>query len=356
MRGPVVPFFISHRGCPHQCVFCDQVTISGEDGAFPSRDDILGKIAAWRDSAGGRPVEAAFFGGTFTSLPLPVQERLLAPLQPLIATGEVTSIRVSTRPDAIDPAIVRFLKSMGVATVELGVQSMDDDVLQRAGRGHTAADVEVASSLLREAGMVLGMQLMPGLPGDTPERSVGSLKRVLALQPDFIRIYPTIVIAGTQLEELYRQGAYAPLSLKEAVIRCKIMLHLALKARVPVIRMGLQPTDELNAAGAVVAGPYHPAFRQLVAGELFYDLSLRLLDGLPADSHVILYSAPGRIADVTGHRRSNLSRLFTTCGVKIEAVKGRPDIAPSGLIVAAGEFVRRGDIIADLDYTGGTSS
>ncbi|HYS43420.1 MAG TPA: radical SAM protein, partial [Geobacteraceae bacterium] len=191
MKPLIVPFFIAHQGCPHRCVFCDQLKISGAAETVPTPAELLDKIAAYRDYAGGRAMEAAFFGGTFTTLPVSLQEQLLLPLQPLLESGALSSVRVSTRPDAVDHRTAEFLWEMGVRTVELGVQSMDDDVLSRAGRGHTACDAETACRLLAKGGFRLGVQLMTGLPGDTAETALVTLRQTLALKPDFLRIYPT---------------------------------------------------------------------------------------------------------------------------------------------------------------------
>lgn len=354
--GPViVPFFISHQGCPHQCVFCNQVKISGAGERLPSETEILARIAAYRDSAGTGPVEVAFYGGTFTNLPVEDQERLLRPLQPLSASGEVVSIRVSTRPDSVDSGIAQFLAGMGVRTVELGAQSMDDEVLALAGRGHTAADTAEACRELRLNGLAVGMQLMPGLPGETTDKALASLEQALALRPDFIRIYPALVIAGTGLEKLYRSGDYAPLSLEDAVALCREMLHRALKAGIRVTRIGLQTTAELERCGTVLAGPYHPAFRQLVEADLCYDLLSRLIRGSRDVSPVTVYCAPSRISDITGQKRGNIHRLAREQGVKVEAVRGDATLSPMEIVIDSGQGTRRGNILKDLEYGGGTT-
>lgn len=319
MRAPIVPFFISHQGCPHRCIFCDQQTISGAAGGFPAPGELLARIERYVDS-GRRPLEVAFFGGTFTSLPRGEQERLLAPLQPLRAAGTVGAIRVSTRPDALTAETVAFLARMGVTVVELGVQSMADKVLAAAGRGHTAADVERAFALLHAGGLAAGAQLMPGLPGDSAELTLASLRRVLALGPALLRIYPTLVIAGTRLAEEYRQGTYVPLSLAEAVTLCAAMLLECKKGGVPVIRLGLQAAEELAAPGAVLAGPWHPAFRQLVESELWYSLLVRLVSGLASGTVITVNCPSGRVSDVVGQRRGNLERLRAECGVAVARV------------------------------------
>ncbi len=356
MKPIIVPFFISHRGCLQRCVFCDQTTISGSNGDVPTPAEIQAKIIAYSDTARGRPVEAAFYGGTFTALPLPVQQRLLQSLQPLIAGGTLKAVRVSTRPDAVDTDVVSFLAEMGVRTVELGVQSMDDEVLARAGRGHTSAATIDACRALYGKGLTVGVQLMVGLPGDTPEGARASLRQVLDLKPAFLRIYPTLVIAGTRLEELYRAGEYSPLTLDEAVRCCKVLLHEALRAGVPVIRSGLQDSPELQTPGNVVAGPHHPAFRQLLDGELFYDLMLELTGEVPDDRLLTLVCAPSRVSDVAGQRRENIRRLWRLRGLKIVAIKADPHFSPLDLQVMTGAFVRKGNIVHNLAYRTEVSS
>ncbi|WP_298272546.1 radical SAM protein [Geobacter sp.] len=341
MKPLIVPFFISHQGCPRHCVFCNQRTISGQGGNLPGSDEMRAAIAAAALSGKGRRVEVAFYGGTFTSLPLADQRRLLEPLQPLLASAEIASVRLSTRPDAIDGETARFLCDHGVNTVELGVQSMDDRVLTAAGRGHVAADTERAFAFLKKAGIAVGAQLMPGLPGDTGETTLESLRRVLALGPAFLRIYPTVVVAGTELAELWLCGRYSPLELDEAVSLCARMLRVATRAGVPVIRIGLQPTEELEAPGTILAGPWHPAFRQLVEGDLWCELLLRLAAGIPEGSEVKLACAPSRVSDVVGQRRRNLERLAAKRGVRVARVAATPACPPFDL-----EISYSGDTVA----------
>jgi histone acetyltransferase (RNA polymerase elongator complex component) len=356
MKPLIVPFFLAHRGCPHRCVFCDQVKIAGHADEFPTAAEILATIAHYRRTAGRNRVEVAFYGGTFTALPREAQERLLLPLQPLLAAGDLLGVRVSTRPDAVDAGIAAFLAERGVRTVELGVQSMDDSVLESAGRGHTAGAVKDACRALKEAGLQVGIQLMPGLPGDSPERSLDSLTGALSLRPDFLRIYPALVISGTRLEALYRQGDYVPLTVPDAVQLCKLMLHEALCAAVPVIRIGLQPTASLESVGTIIAGPYHPAFRQLVETEICYDLLVLLMGGVPHGEPLTIRCAPGREADVAGHRRANVRRLFLQQGVKISAIAADPSLSHTELRVEWGTGDRKGDMLQDLRYTtGGTA-
>jgi histone acetyltransferase (RNA polymerase elongator complex component) len=355
MAAEIVPFFISHRGCPHRCLFCNQEKISGGVGRLPSEAEIRDVISSRLDANGMKPVEVAFYGGTFTSLSKEEQRGLLEPLQPLIGSGEVSSVRVSTRPDAINGEISAFLAEMGVGTVELGCQSMDDEVLAQAGRGHTAMHTVEASMAVKKAGLTLGIQLMPGLPGDTMGKSLVSMESALALGPDFLRIYPAVVIEGTGLADLYRQGRYLPMALQEAVHLCKIMLHRALAAGVRVIRMGLQATPELDSPGTVLAGPYHPAFRQLVEAELCHDLLVKLIEEVPGTDQVTVHCAPARISDVAGHKRRNLKRLWAEHGVKVAAVRGDGSLSPLEVVVDHRDIRRMGNIIKDLDYGGSAS-
>lgn len=334
MSPLIVPFFISHRGCPHRCVFCDQRTITGRSGELPTAAGMHAAIATALSSRAGRPIEVAFYGGTFTSLPVSDQEMLLAPLQPLIASGEIGGVRLSTRPDAVDREVARFLRARGVTTVELGVQSMDDRVLAAAGRGHGSADTERAFTALREAGIAVGAQLMPGLPGDSPETALASLKRVIALSPASLRIYPTVVVEGTPLAELWRKGAFVPLTLPGAVSLCGAMLLACRKAGVSVIRIGLQATAELEAPGTILAGPWHPAFRQLVEGELWCALLERLTAELPRGANVSLACAPARVSDVVGQRRGNLERLRERQGMTVTRVVANPALSPFELEVS----------------------
>ena len=344
MRPVVIPFFISHLGCPHRCVFCDQEKIAGARGALPGAGELLDKIALYRASSPGRELEVAFYGGTFTALPRDDQQYLLAALQPLLASGYLSSLRLSTRPDAVDRETASFLMEMGVGTVELGVQSMHDEVLRLSGRGHSARDAELAIRVLQGAGLRVGVQLMPGLPGDSEERSLASLERVLSLEPSFLRIYPTLVIAGTELAALYLAGSYHPQSLDQAVSLCKRMLLAARRAGVPVVRLGLQPTAELESPGVLLAGPFHPAFGQLVESELWYDLMCTLAAGIPEGSLAGFLVPAGRISDVVGQGRRNLIRLSERFGIGVAKVREDAALSPSAIKLLWSGGERSGDI------------
>lgn len=269
MRPYIIPIFIPHYGCPHQCVFCDQTAITGVRQPVGPKDVETVIAEHLPGVRPGRRVEIAFYGGSFTALPTEVQKGLLSPAKAILARGGAAAIRVSTRPDAIDDKKVRLLADYGVSIVELGAQSLDDKVLAAAGRGHTAADTENAVTVLKQHRFRIGLQIMPGLPEEDWLSLILTGDRFVALEPDFIRIYPTVVIDGTRLEMLYRKGQYRPLSLSSAVTRSAYLKMLADRKAIPVIRLGLQATEALAAPGAVVAGPYHPAFGEMVSAFFF---------------------------------------------------------------------------------------
>ncbi len=216
-------------------------------------------------------VEVGFFGGSFTCLPMEQQQQYLEIVQPYLHDARIKGIRLSTRPDFIDENELQFLKHMQVKTIELGVQSMHEDVLLKSGRGHSAHDVLVASALIKQHGFELGLQMMVGLPADTAQKSLATAQKLVELQPDCVRIYPTLVIQNTQLETLFNNGTYIPLALNEAVAVVAPILKLFIDNNIPVIRVGLHPSEELEAGGKLLAGPYHHSFRQLVMTKLWHD-------------------------------------------------------------------------------------
>jgi len=302
VRPATIPFFISHQGCPHTCVFCDQRLISGASGALPTTDEIYDRIKLWQATSENRPLEVAFFGGTFTALPTDTQAKLLMPLQPLLADGILDSVRISTRPDCIDSGHLTWLSNMGVRTIELGVQSMDDTVLASSGRGHSASESLNAIKCIKKLGVRVGVQLMPGLPGDTPLTSFRSLEQVISAGPDFLRIYPTVVLEGTELARSYISGDYIPLSFDRGISLCKLLLQRAMQAGVPVVRIGLQAEKGLDDKH-ILAGCWHPALGQLVRSQLYEDLLCRFV---PSGQCVTVSCHPARLSDLVGMKRSNI--------------------------------------------------
>jgi len=268
----VIPIFIAHQGCPHQCLFCNQRSITGAPegmvGAHEVEETIRTRLA-WPRRHPDAPVQVAFYGGSFTGLPVARQRELLGAAQPFLASGQVRELRLSTRPDYVTPEIVGFLREHGVGIVELGAQSLDDRVLAASGRGHTVAQVRTAVACLKEAGIKVGLQLMLGLPGDSTATALASARAAVELGPDMVRLYPCLVISGSPLAELYHQGQYQPLSLSRAVALAGRLWSIFNGHRIPVVRMGLQPSASLEKT--VLAGPYHPAFGELVLSRLFFN-------------------------------------------------------------------------------------
>lgn len=271
----IIPIFVPHEGCPHNCVFCNQDRITG------ARDDVTAQTV--RDTINdyletiknkSATIEVSFFGGTFTGIREEKQRELLEIAKEFKDEKLIDKIRLSTRPDYIDHYILTYLKEYGVDIIELGVQSLDEDVLKKSGRGHSVQDVIEASKLIKEYNIVLGHQIMPGLPGDTFEKDINTTKASIEMKPDICRIYPSLVIKDTPMEKMYFSDQYRPYSLEEAVNISKVMYDMYRKNNVNVIRIGLQPTESINEGGDIVAGPFHPSFRELVEGSLIVDMIL----------------------------------------------------------------------------------
>lgn len=304
----VIPVFIPHRGCPHDCLFCNQQKISGTKRDEDSFVDVAGTIEQWLTHQGERKeVQVAFFGGSFTCMAKSEQVCLLEAVQPFIAKGRVHSIRCSTRPDCIDQKTIDFLHKYKVTTVELGVQSLDDSVLQKARRGHDAADCEKACSLLKKGGMEVGIQLMPGLPGDTTFSFMKTVQKTVAQRPAFVRIYPCIVVSDSGLFELYKQGGYRPLSLSKAIAIAGFCYPKFQEAGIKVIRMGLQASKSL--AKSVVAGPYHPAFGELVQSRLWLKRTRKKLMDLGDGEKLEIHLSHRDLSTAVGQQRRNIKRL-----------------------------------------------
>lgn len=275
----IIPIFVPHIGCPHTCVFCNQDSITGEAGLIGSTGKIDGKyvdntIKEYLNTIDNKSttIEVSFFGGTFTGINLCKQKELLAVAKKYKDAGQIHYIRLSTRPDYIDKEILDHLKSYEVDIIELGVQSLDEEVLLKSGRGHTSKDVEKASKLINEYGFTLGHQLMLGLPGDTKVKDIETTRKSISMNPKICRIYPSLVIKDTPMEKLLQRGEYAPYSLEEAVEISKEIYAMLEGNDIKVIRIGLQPTEEINVDGDIVDGPFHPAFRELVEGSIYCDI------------------------------------------------------------------------------------
>lgn len=332
----IIPVFIPHAGCPHRCVFCDQASITGMPSEPIRQNDIRDQIEAFLKYKKVRcqKIQIAFFGGNFLGLPPDEIERLLAIAAEYVKSGRVNGIRFSTRPDTIGSKRLELIKKFPVATIELGVQSMDEKVLKRINRGHSAVDTQKAIQNLKKFDYEIGVQLMVGLPGDTPRRLIASAQQVVGLKPDFIRIYPTLVLKGSPLGAWYRKGNYVPLSIEEAVSQSKNLYLLFKSENIRVIRMGLQATEDLQNGATVLAGPFHPAFGHLVYSEIFLDMAVEQIEStaLNTDSISIRVN-PINVSKLRGLRNRNISRLKKKFGFESVAVKSDDNLAPDQLMV-----------------------
>lgn len=328
-RPTIVPVFLPHAGCPHRCVFCNQKTITGQADPAPG-PDLPALVARFLREKPRSPqhVELAFYGGNFLGQPQGRVHALLAEARDLVRQGWIGAVRFSTRPDTIDARRLQWLAGSPVRTVEIGGQSMDDAVLRASGRGHSARDTALAVHRLRRAGLRVGLQTMIGLPGQDARSALVSAGRFAALAPDFVRIYPCLVIAGSPLAEAYRRGAFRPLSLEAAVALCARLWRLFARRRIPVIRMGLQASADLSDETRVLAGPYHPAFGHLVFSALCRQALHRGLRRLPAAGRAVRITAhPRRLSQVRGLGNANLAALterFALAGVRLTGDPGCP--------------------------------
>lgn len=319
----IIPIFVPHLGCPNDCIFCNQKSISGQkknmtkEEAKKIIDDYLENIK--NEDA---QIEIAFFGGSFTAIEVERQEELLGLAYKYIENGQVESIRISTRPDSIDKETLKRLKKYKVKTIELGVQSANNYILKRSNRGHTFEDVKKASKLIRRYKFDLGHQMMVGLPESTKIDEINTAKALIKLRPKMVRIYPVLVIKNTKLEEEYNEGKYEPLPLVQAVETCKELVEMFVKKKIDVIRVGLQNTDEITnpeeKTSEVVAGPYHPAFRQLVESSLWYDAIVAKIKKLNVKvKEVEVTVNPADSNNVIGHKKENVIKLKDTYDVDL---------------------------------------
>lgn len=321
VRNRIIPIFVAHLGCPHQCVFCDQRRIAGVQRAVTPEEAAAQLRQGLERSGSG--AEGAFYGGSFTAVAPDYQQALLDAAAPLLRSGQLSALRVSTRPDAVSEEALERLWHGGVRTVELGCQSMDDTVLRESGRGHDRQSVLQAVALLRLHGFRVILQMMTGLPGDTDEKAMETAHALSDLQPDGVRIYPTVVIRGTELEDRWRKGIYRPQTVEEAVDLCARLLPVFLSWKIPVLRIGIQPTEELS-GGEAVAGAYHPALGELVKSRVYRNRAEQILAPIAGCKEAVLGVAPNRISLMTGQKRCNplwLQRRFSIGTVRVMAVE-----------------------------------
>jgi len=302
-----IPIFIPDYGCPFKCIFCNQKTITTTQ-TVPTKEDIYSKISQWLLTIknNNSEVEVAFFGGNFTGLPITVQQEYLEVVQPFLKNEKIKSIRISTRPDAINVENLNFLKEYGVKTIELGAQSMDEDVLLQSKRGHTAKKTIESSKLIKEFGFSLGLQMMIGLPGDSYEKSIFTAKKIAELKADETRIYPVLVIKNTLLEKSYYYGKYTPLLLNEAILwTIPIYLHF-IENNIKVLKIGLHPSEGFINGNELIAGPYHQSFRELMLSRMWQ----QKLSEIEIKTHKIhIFVNPKDINYAIGYKHENYNLL-----------------------------------------------
>ena len=318
MTNKIIPIFIPFLGCPHDCAFCNQVKITNykdradEDSIKKQIEDYL---SYFKDKDSKK--EIAFYGGSFTGLPEETMLSYLKIANDYKKKGIIDSIRLSTRPDYINNSILETLKEYHVDTIELGIQSFDQEVLDANERGHLISDSEKASELIKEYGFTLGHQIMPGLYKDSREKIIATAIKSANIGPSIARIYPTLVIKDTKLEKLYQAGLYQPLSLEEAVeISAEVLMIYDYK-NINVIRIGLQPTENINEGKDVVAGPFHPALRQLVEAYIYRLYLEDLISKKALKDEIIIHTSSREISLIAGNKKANKKYFYDKYKIKI---------------------------------------
>ena len=312
MKHYIIPVFIPHYGCTHACVFCNQQKITGHHTPV-TPEEITGIINEHLTRiTEKRHIEVAFYGGSFTALDHEIQCALLAPAYAALQEGTIHAIRLSTRPDCIDESVIDNLITLGVSIIELGVQSLDDKVLKASARGHKASDVVNAVSIIKNKKVQCGIQMMPGLPEEDLASLITTAQGIVKLAPNFVRIYPTLVIANTKLAQLFSDGQYQALSIQEGVVRAAFLKLLFAQHYIPVIRTGLQATEELDQQDVVLAGPYHPAFGEMVDSYLFYLMLAHCMEKIQLQgllSPIIVHHHPRDTSKLRGNSNGNIHKL-----------------------------------------------
>ena len=319
----IIPIFVPHLGCPNNCTFCNQKRISGQTKQVTAKDvkeTIEYYLKNFKDNH--KYVEVAFFGGSFTAIEKEKQIELLEAVQEYIKNKKVNNIRISTRPDCIDKEILKRMKKYHVKTIELGVQSTNNYILTRCKRGHTGEDVKKASKLIRRFGFILGHQMMVGLPESTKQDEINTAKELIKLRPKIVRIYPVLVIKDTELADEYKKGEYIPLTVGQAVERCKEIVDLFNRRKINIIRIGLQNTEEISdpntEKSSVIAGPYHPAFRQLVEDSMWYDAIVNKIKKINDKvKKVKIIANDINVNNIIGHGKENMLKLKEIYNVDI---------------------------------------
>nr|WP_072537678.1 radical SAM protein [Anaerococcus mediterraneensis] len=318
MTNQIIPIFIPFLGCPHDCAFCNQIKITNyKDKADDEsiKKQIEDYLKFFNDKKSKK--EIAFYGGSFTGLPRDTMISYLEIARSYKKKGIIDRIRLSTRPDYINNSILEILKDYEVDTIELGIQSFDQEVLDANERGHLASQSKMASKLIKDYGFTLGHQIMPGLYKDTYEKTIKTAIKSAKIGPDIARIYPTLVIKDTKLAELFDKGVYKPLSLDEAVKLSAEVLMIYTYKNINVIRIGLQPTENINEGADVVAGPFHPALRQLVESYIYRLYLEDLIEKNKLENQIIIHANPRDISIIAGNKKANKKYFYDKYKIKI---------------------------------------
>jgi histone acetyltransferase (RNA polymerase elongator complex component) len=350
-RQLIIPVFLPHLGCPHRCAFCNQrvITQTEADPPAPAHlQRIVETYLRYSRKRHGR-IQIAFFGGNFLGMKPAVIRSMLSVAQRFVTSGAVDGIRFSTRPDTIDASRLEVIEPFSIQTVELGVQSMQNDVLERSDRGHTAEDTNRAVERLNRRSYEIGLQLMLGLPGETQAGCFQSARMVAELQPDFVRLYPTVVFSGSRMAEWYRAGLYSPLSLVDCIQRAKQLVLFFTRQSIRIARMGLQSSGSPGIADQIVAGPYHPAFGHLVHSQLFYDMARQLVSSRSDASDPTLEVHPRSVSRLQGMRSENLERLRDDSAIGNLQIRFDPQMPMDGLRLAdTGNMLTYADLQCDI--------
>jgi histone acetyltransferase (RNA polymerase elongator complex component) len=311
-RPFIIPIFLPHAGCPHRCVFCDQTSITGLKKKLLTTEDVRARVEAFLNynRKQRQPVQIAFFGGNFLGQAPEVVKKMLAEATSFVRQGRAHRIRFSTRPDTIDRRRLETISAFPVSTIELGVQSMHDGVLAASRRGHTQADTVAAVKLLKESDYEIGLQIMVGLPGDDYQQSMQTGRLITNLRPDFVRIYPTVVLNHSPLAGWYHHEAYVPLPLEAAVRQVKDLFLMFRSNGIKIIRMGLQHSLDFDNSETILAGPYHPAFGHLVYSEIFLDNAILAIKSEKIKGGTVAIRVhPNNVSKMRGQKNDNIKTL-----------------------------------------------
>ncbi|WP_027634191.1 radical SAM protein [Clostridium hydrogeniformans] len=340
-RHYIIPIFVPQIGCPHNCVFCNQSRITGEnlkdmgvkEEEDVNADTVRNTIEEYLSTIdrNGAIVEVSFFGGTFTGIPMEKQRELLSVAKEYKDSGSIDYIRMSTRPDYIDENILKHLQGFNADIIELGVQSLDEEVLKKSGRGHSKEDVIRASKLIKEYGFTLGHQIMLGLPSDNFKKDINTALESISMKPDICRIYPALVIKDTPMEIMVKKNLYKPYTLEEAVEISKILYSMYISNGIKVIRIGLQPTENINYDGDIIEGPFHPAFRELVEGKIYNGLIDKCIREF--NSNIVIEVNPKDISKIYTNKKEFFYDILKQNNIKKLRIVENPSLSRGELLI-----------------------